>query len=117
FPRELSRFEESVSVKSVGILEYEFAKRGGHMKTRLRGEGGTPRGVEARFGLTFDAIEIGAPRVIGIECGSEAGNGNGEFRGPGFRGSILDNAAMEFAMQLLNGAVRDVEINPKAIGS
>ena len=80
-------------MRSVGVLKDEFAKRGGHMETRFGGEGGTPRGVEARFGLTFDAIEIGAPGELGVKGRSEAGDGDGELRGPVFCSSILDDAA------------------------
>src|SRR6516165_10385589 len=86
------------------------------MKTGLGGKRGTPRGVKARLGLSFDAIKIGTPGVMRVEGGSEAGHRNGEFRGPGFCGSVLEDAATEFAMELLNRAVRDVEVNPKPIG-
>ncbi len=98
------------------ILEDDGAEGGGNVEIWLGGVGGAPGGVKARLGLAFDAEKIGAPCMFGIERGSKTLQGDGEFGGPGFGGGIEHDAAMQFAVQFGDFAVRDIEVDPETVG-
>ena len=74
------------------VVELEGAEGRRNMEIGLGRKGGAPSRVETRLGVTFNAIKIGAPRMLGVELIGEGFHGNGEFSGPRFVFFVHDDA-------------------------
>jgi len=99
------------------MAEDKLAEGGWNVKVWDGRVGGTPGGVEAGLGWTLDAEEIDTPDCGGIERGGQTLHGERDFRHPKLLWGLHGDAAAQTAMQVLRVTVRDIEIDPHAIGA
>ncbi len=100
---------------SLLLAEHQCPKCRRDMKIRFWRIRGAPRRIKSRLSFAFDAIEIRPPGVFRVELRGQIPHRYGQFRRPRFRFFILDHAAVQPAVQLLDLAVRDRQVYPVTV--